>query len=421
MTHTLPAIRGKFGSTSYYVITMKASTVIEKIRMPSELPGWETMSIEEKFQRELNYKRVKNHIAPYLVNDDDRFFGALIVDMYNADGVEFETLEEAVPKLPGLYKGTARLFGFLHLTGGEIFVPLDGQHRVTAIEFAITGKDQKGKTIEGLKPSTEVGNDDVTVILLEHDDAKARKIFNKVNRYAKPTTKAENLITADDDVVAVITRAIAMQLFATRLVNIKSNTLNKGAVEFTTLSTLYEANLKIIENTIGSKVSTVILPSKADQALYETEVASVWDHLLNGISLFSAALSDKDDTGDAKRIEIRAETLLGKPVAQLSLVGAFLRLRDADLPDGGKMPTDEIIRRLNAIDWGTKSPVWQRVLMSGDNVMSGKTTSEFAARFIAYLAGEHLSTDDIGALLDTYKTRFPLEDQTKVKLPPRVS
>lgn len=417
MTYTLPAIRGKFGSTEFYVTSMKASTVIEKIKMPSELPDWENMSIEEKFQRELNYTRVKKHIAPYLVNDEDRFFGALIIDMYNAEGVEFESLEEAVPKLPGLYKGTARLFGFLHLTGGEVFVPLDGQHRVTAFEFAITGKDNKGKPIEGLKPSTDVGNDDVTIILIEHDKYKARKIFNKVNRYAKPTTKAENLITADDDVVAVITRAMATERIGARLVNIKSNTLNKSAPEFTTLSTLYEANVKIIQATTGSKVNIAVLPSKAEQALYETEVGAVWDQLFNGISLFSAALSDKEESGDVKRREIRAETLLGKPVAQLSLVGAFLRLRDADLPGGGKMSETEIIKRLNNIDWSVNNRVWQRVLMSGDNVMSGQTTSQFAARFIAYLAGESLSDDGKDALLNTYKTRFPADDQESVQLP----
>lgn len=417
MTHTMPAIKGKFGSTNFYVTSMKASSVIEKIKMPSELPDWDNMGIDEKFQREINYNRVKIHMAPYLVNDDDRFFGALIVDMYNSDGVEFETLEEAVPKLPGLYKGTARLFGFLHLTGGEIFVPLDGQHRVMALQFAITGKDQKGKPIEGLKPSTEVANDDVTMILLEHEPAKARKIFNKVNRYAKSTTKAENLITADDDVIAVITRSIGMDLIGARLINIKSNTLNKKSIEFITLSILYEANLKIIENITGKKVNTTVLPSQADQALYEAEVRDVWSHLLNRISLFSVALSDKEDSGDAKRQEIRSETLLGKPVAQLSLVSAFLRLRDSDKISGDKLSTTEIIKRLNAIDWGVQSQVWQRVLMSGDNVMSGKTTSEFAGRFISYLAGETLSSEEVEALLDTYKTRFPLEEQEVVRLP----
>ena len=35
------------------------------------MEGWEDQIVEERFQRDINYKRVKDHIAPYLVNDLD--------------------------------------------------------------------------------------------------------------------------------------------------------------------------------------------------------------------------------------------------------------------------------------------------------------------------------------------------------------
>ena len=84
----------------------------------------------------------------------------------------------------------------MSLQGNEILVPLDGQHRLAALEFAISGKDEKQRPIPDIQARADVAEDVCTVILITHDGPKSRKIFNKVNRYAKKTTKAENLITA---------------------------------------------------------------------------------------------------------------------------------------------------------------------------------------------------------------------------------
>ena len=81
----------------------------------------------------------------------------------------------------------------------------------------------------------------------EDERQKARKIFNKVNRYAKNPSKAENLIIDDDDIAAVFARRMTEseeELFSGDLVRISGNTLSNTAGEFTTLSTLYEINKK---------------------------------------------------------------------------------------------------------------------------------------------------------------------------------
>ena len=185
-------------------------------------------------------KRVRQQIAPYLTTDPDRFFGAFIVSMDNADNIEFEPATNILKAtIPGLYKGAADAFGFLTLQGSEVLVPLDGQHRLAALSFAITGKDEKQKPIEGLGDyaAGDIANDVCTVILVKHQPATSRKIFNKVNRYAKSTSASENLITADDDIIAVIVRDYitgAEQIIPARLVNTSSNTLGVRAHEFTT-------------------------------------------------------------------------------------------------------------------------------------------------------------------------------------------
>ena len=142
MATQIPAFRGNFGSTEFYVVTMKAGEVINLLTIPKEMIGWEDLSPEERFQRDINYKRVKTHIAPYLADDPDRFFGAFIVVAQQAENMEFDSLEDSGVKFQkGLPKSVIQQFGVLSLSGEELLVPLDGQHRLAALKFAISGKD----------------------------------------------------------------------------------------------------------------------------------------------------------------------------------------------------------------------------------------------------------------------------------------
>jgi DNA sulfur modification protein DndB len=401
MPSTIPAMRGIFGSTEYFLVTMRARELAERLVIPKELDEWEDMTLEERFQREVNYSRVKKHIAPYLAHDPDRFFGAFIVDIYNDEGVEFEPLAE-MSKLPSLYKSAAQVFGFLNFQGGEVLVPLDGQHRLAAIRFAISGRDERGKDIPGVTPNLDVANDHCTVILVRHETNKARKIFNKVNRYAKATSKADNLITADDDIVAVITREeVADSVIHERLVNYESNSLGPKAPYFTTLATLYEATTLILEEEFG-KIDKMALPDLAHQNLYREQAGSFWKELCQRVPLFEAALHDPGEGGDDKRREIRKDYVLGKPIVQLALVDAVVRLR-AESEDGKRHSWNTIGERLELVDWRVGNAIWQGVLMSGDKVVTGKQSAKFAARFLAYYLGAGLAEKEVEVLGKQYR------------------
>ena len=52
----------------------------------------------------------------------------------------------------------------------------------------------------------ELAKDDVAVILVRFDKDSSRHIFNKISCYAKATQQGQNLITDDDDQIAMITR-----------------------------------------------------------------------------------------------------------------------------------------------------------------------------------------------------------------------
>lgn len=404
MASLLPAMRGKFGSTEFYIITMRAKELTEKLTIPKEMEndGWENLSIEEKYQREINYTRVKKHIAPYLVEDEDRFFGAFIVDVMNGDDMQFEPITDIAKKLPSLYEKTANSIGTLTLQGNEILIPLDGQHRVAALKFAISGKDEKQKDISGLTPNPDIANDVCTVILVKHDDKKARKIFNKVNRYAKSTSKSDNLITADDDIIAVVSREqVAKKVINDRLVNYQSNTLTPKMHYFTTLGIIYDATKLILEDELSKRIDITKLPHDAEITICKTTTLKFWQEFIK-IQIFSDAVDDTTEEGDNKRKEIRKNYTLGKPIVQLALIDACIRLRQEDSDTGARVSWDKLRKRIDSVDWTVANPLWQGVLMNGPKIITGKTPAKFAARFISYYLGEKLEKIE----LETLSTQF---------------
>lgn len=401
MATTLAAIHGNFGETEYWLTTMTVGELLRTVRLPKELPDWDDLSIEERYQRDINITRVCKEIAPYFAKDEYRFSGALVVAITDHEKIEFEEWSDIGGKssVPVNYRRAANNVGFLTLPDEAILIPLDGQHRVKALAFAIDGKDDKGEAIPNMRGNLEVAKDQISVILVRFDTVGARRIFNKINRYAKPTAKADNLITDDDDAMAVITRELLAEdgVIPARLVRIGANTLNKVAPEFTTLTTFYDANVAIVER-LG--LSGSVRPSEMNseqQALVIERLRDHWQSLLSRIDLWAKAVSDSTEEGDDVRREIRGELLLGKPVGQLSLVLAYLHMLDRCKG----VSEVNLCARLNRINWGVKEIMWHGVLMNPNGrVMSGRSKINRASEFIAHLGGVELSKDEHRRLLE---------------------
>lgn len=190
MASVHPAMKGKFGSTEYFMSTMKARDVAKQLVILKEMPGWEDLGVEERFHMEIDYNRVKKQIAPYLSNDPDRFFGALIVSVFNDEEMGFEPASNMLRGVPKLYQIVAESCGFLTLSGGELLVPLDGQHRLVALQAALSDNDEKQNEMPEVAPNPELANDDVVLIMIRHDAQKSRRIFNKVKKRAGRASRA---------------------------------------------------------------------------------------------------------------------------------------------------------------------------------------------------------------------------------------
>ena len=398
-------MRGKFGSTEFFLMTMKVGELITKVTVPKEMEGWDDLTPEEKFQRDINYKRVKEQIAPYLSNDTERFIGSFIVTVKNHDSMIFENFKEAGIRIPAMLGSSlAENIGILTFDGGEVLVPLDGQHRLAALKFAVSGKDEQGKDIPNIMGNHELANDSCSVIIIRDDIEKSRKIFNKVNRYAKPTSKADNLITGDDDVIAVITREdIVSQIIGTRIVKMSAgNTISQKAPEFTTLATVYEISKRFIEMTVnsGKKLDTQTLPPPNVITLYQKELKDFWTGFLK-VQPYELSIHNRDETGDENRRGVREGSLLCKPIVMRAVAEAYLKMTDVE-EGASRIDLSEFVRRVNTIDWSYENPLWNIILLQpGNKIITGPGPMNIAARLIAYILGQELEEYELQQLEKT--------------------
>ena len=369
---------------------MPVSELVGRVRFPADMPEWKGLSIEERYQRTLDMARIRRELAPYFANDDKRFSGSLVLAVCNDEHVAFERLFDLTgAQLPSLYMDAASDMGFVTMQGQEVLVPLDGQHRAKAFQMVMGGHSD-GAPSRPLKPSTGLARDTVAVILVRFEAGTSRYIFNKINRYARPTAKADKLITDDDDAVAVITRRlITDNVIPARLVNISTNILTAKTHEFTTLAALYEANKKLIA---ALDVPSTSRPERMDdreRGERLAELAAEWRRLLSGIGAWRRAVKDPGEGGDEGRASMRKKSILGRPVGQISLINGYAL---ACMKDRDRADRDGLVARLDRVDWGMDAPEWRGLLVKlNGKIMASKSASNNAGIIIAHRIGAKLT------------------------------
>ena len=399
MSTLLPAFKVKFGSLEYYITHMPVSDLAARAKFPSEMPGWDDESIETRIQRKLNINRVKKDIAPYFANNADRFSGAIVLAVLNDDkGINFQH-KEMFKDLDEFYKDSAKTIGFIVLDGSETMVPIDGQHRIKAFKFAIDGIDEKGKQLPNVPSNIELSSDNVAVIMVPFKSGVARRIFNKINRYAKPTTKGDNLIIDDDDQLAVACRKLldSNGVIPSKLVNIDSNTLNQKTGEFTTLSTFYESTKTLLFSLCATDMRKVDDITDKQMRIYIKDLRKEWKGLLSNVSLWRQAIADPKKSGDTTRQSIRAQSLLGKPIGQWALVTGYSLARRRD----NSLKSAYLYKMINKINWDINNKDWEGILVQpSGRMMSGKSTVAAAGEVIAYMIGLKLDRSGKKALVE---------------------
>jgi len=392
MALVIASIKGQMGDTTFYEATMPARELITGVRPASELDTWASMGIEERMQRDPDTKRIMNEIAPYIAKSKDRFFGAVIVLVYKGR-IEFESLEELITgKLPFAYRSVGNRIGFITIDGGSLIV-LDGQHRLLSLEKVVKN-EVKGPY------SQEVPGDDISVIFIQHEnDEKTRRIFNKVNRYAKATSRGDNIITSEDDGYAIMSRwmlrdgAPLGNLDGREIVNWKSNTLSPRSIMLTTISAVYET-IKIILAAEGIKLDEKERPTDEKLEQHFHQVEHFWQKVIDGLEPYQAALHNV--TGIPQMREDTASySLLFKPVVQIALFKALIIATV-----GGRLTVEEAIKRANHVNWQMSSDAWKDIIVRQRGAIDTTAAArETTGQVIAYLiAADVMPQEEIDAI-----------------------
>jgi DNA sulfur modification protein DndB len=414
MALVIPGVKGHLGNTDFYQATMKARDLVQGVRSASELDEWTTMSIEERLQRDPDIKRVKEQIAPYIAASKDRFFGAMVVLIYKGE-IHFESIREWVSnKAPRVYQSVSDNIGLLTIDGGTLIM-LDGQHRLLALEKVI-----KGEVLGACRE--DVPNDDVCVIFIQHEsNEKTRRIFNKVNRYAKPTSRGDNIITSEDDRSAIIARqllsggsplGVKAPGSTEDIVEWKSNTLAVRSTKLTTISTVYET-VKLILKNEGIPLDPNSRPPEEELSLYYEVVEGFWNTVLNGLQPYKEALQDSARI-PLMRKEDQPYSLLFKPVSQQALFrGLIAATRD------NRMTLSEAVRRANQIDWSISSSIWTNILVAPKgSMLRGEQPPVWGGKLIHYLiAADKMTDEEIEDTHREYNSAHGIDGQTTELLP----
>jgi DNA sulfur modification protein DndB len=400
MSITRPVIKGQMGSITYYETTMRARELANSVRPAKESDTWASASIEERIQRDLNINRVKQTIVPYLAQHPDRFFGSFII-LAEQGAVEFEALSDIVGELPAAYRKAVEKVGFITIDSGEL-IALDGQHRLMSIREVITSGANLGEY------ATQVGDDEMCVLIIEFENpTKTRRIFNKVNRHAKPTGRSDNIITSEDDGFAIVTRRLLDKDLASplaareingqevELVNWMSTTLAPRSLRLTTISAVYEIvsdilRFKEFEN-FSEKENPVAPPETEIDRAYD-EVVVWWDRILQ-MPVFVDCLADLQLVPTIRFDTTDHRTLLLRPVGQQVLARGVVRALERA---GDQLTMDEAFSRAGKVDWSANpGGMWRDVVVKpAGNMIARKEAIELGADLLAYLIGDEFTSDE---------------------------
>lgn len=383
----VPVIRGKIGKWRYYVGTLTFEQV--SARVTSSINNlYPSDSLSKLLQRELtdNFMSIKEYIS----NDQERFFNALILAIYNGDPQWLEV------EFGGEYDEVYNV-GFLDLPKDVIIFPVDGQHRVAGI-------------IEVLKEKPELASEQIPVVFIAHEDSpegirRTRKLFSTLNRRAKPVGENSQIALDEDDVVAIATREliVSCQLFwGKRLVNGKGKQIPSNDKDaFTSLVTLYQCNNIIIQSKLGLKGKRYkeylfFRPSEDKIASITRYIVDFWDLFCSKIDVIREYMLKSELPALDYRNPLGGNILF-RPVVLTEYVRAVLEIADKH---GGNFGT--AFEKLNMIRMNLSEAPWKGVLWDGKKMIT-RADKKLIMLLLMYMSDKGcLSPADKDDLVDRY-------------------
>ena len=419
LSPSLAAIRGRMGEIDYFEAKMKASELTGSVRAASELKDWKSQSMDDRIQRMLNTKRVRDDIVPYLTTTKNRFFNSVLVVVRNPEIFEFESLGELVAHLPAAVRVPAEDLGVLTVHGGELIV-LDGQHRMAALRMVVQGVDDQGRKVTG-PYSGSVDSDEISVIFIKTDIQTTREIFYSINKTAKNVSSTDTIVISETDGLAITTRALmnADQPLGISdpssgelsIVNWEKSSLLVTDPQLTLITSVYDTVKSILSASDFKFVNASGTSRPPDAQIVDaTKLAgSWWATFLDQCSGFSKMIGDKKAIKEARSDRTDPRHLLTRPIAHQVIFRALARVRERD---GEILEAAAILDR---IDWRASvldatNPLWRDLLVSRTGRLITKAGNlEISADLLCYLLAPELWSDEELDVLESRIAGFRAE------------
>lgn len=207
---SFPAIKIQMGSWEYFSLRMKFKDLSPNIKFAHDADIGKPSVLDEMIQREIKTSRSFKSITNYIVGRDDRFFSSMVVACLGSTPSFTPVIpNDEILKQLGNREPSDRELGYVTMDQSQNFFVLDGQHRMLAVE----------NVLEQELASNSFGEEEVNVLLVSRDEnepedlwrQKYRRLFTSLNRYAKPTDNATNIIMDEDDIFYIVTRMLIEQ------------------------------------------------------------------------------------------------------------------------------------------------------------------------------------------------------------------
>lgn len=384
----LPAIRAQIGIWVYYISVLSFDDINKYVkRVDDELH--KSKLLREMLQRSIteNYKS----ISEYIKTQDERFFNALILAVYDGDPewhevrLEYDDGEEFVD------------LGILELTGKEKIFPVDGQHRVEGIKHALIGNSQ-------------LATEKVPVVFVGHkkDDEgmqRTRRMFSTLNRYAKPVSMRDIIALDEDDIVAIASRDLIDNniLFEdNRILDSKTKAIpDNNTSAFTTIITFYECNRELLWFIIndmeivdlegrrirGSSKIKYFIRHRPSDDIIEKFFALCNEYWKSVLEMFPDYVkSDPPNVGIFRNKE--GGNLIFRPVSLIPFTKAVVRI---SLETGKTF--DEIFAAFNKELLYIQHPIWKNVIWNSEQRVMVMNHQKLIELMIIYIYDKALLSD----------------------------
>ena len=384
----LPALRGRIGDWIYYVCLMRLADVSARVSEATDIH--ESRSLQDLIQRALTSNA--NRISEYLLRQEQRFLGALVVGVYGGEPEFFEVnVRQNVYLAPERVELLEMALGVLRLGGAEQLFAIDGQHRVVGIRKAVADRPA-------------LGQEEVPAIFVAHSLSRTRRLFTTLNRYAKPVSFTEKVALDEDDVVAIVARDLLDRhpLLRDRVSLAKSpNLARRDGRNFTNLPALYNSlNLYVRDQRKWADFRKVRPPDDVIRAYYSRA-----SELFDGMVATIPACREFIQSGDATRFRNeQGGHLLFRPIGLRAFVSAVRRLCDSGIV------LREALERLEGAPMELGGEPWVGLLW-GARTQTMVTTKETLSASIQILIHGALR-DGEPEIVDTDALRLLVADLT---------